>query len=328
MAPSGEPTPDVGRAVRETVTRHVNRPAGEVTALGGAEERRVYRVDTGDGPVVVKVLGRTGLRAAGCGYAVAALRDAGIPTPRLLAVDRSGTHFPTPVAIYECAPGVPASRWQLEQHPTASEMGAMLRDLGGYVRRMHDIETPGGFGKLTDRGVGTSRSWPNALFNKRQRARSGEKLRTLDIGSLADAGVISGPIVAELEAVVDAAGPRLERPAPNLVHNDITLKNVLVDPTTGAVTAILDLHNALGGDPLFDLARFRYFYRGRGLLEPLLDGYGSEPHERADVFAFYVVVVTLEKLTWLRGREDRFPERAAGDLAYLRETLDELSAAV
>jgi tRNA A-37 threonylcarbamoyl transferase component Bud32 len=69
---------------------------------------------------------------------------------------------------------------------------------------------------------------------------------------------------------------------PVLVHGDYGPQNMLFDPDTFAVTAVLDWEWAHGGDPIEDLAWAEWIVRTHhpsevGALDALFEGYGGRP---------------------------------------------------
>jgi hypothetical protein len=84
---------------------------------------------------------------------------------------------------------------------------------------------------------------------------------------------------AMLRCIQETAAPR---PGSVLVHGDYGPHNMLFDPATSAVTAVLDWEWAHPGEPVEDLAWCEWIVRthhpGRtGALASLFEGYGSRP---------------------------------------------------
>jgi aminoglycoside phosphotransferase (APT) family kinase protein len=319
------------QTVRAAVRRHLGSEVRAVEKLTGRAGRRVFIVRLPDREVVLKVLNARKSRAVGCDFAVDALRRAGAPTPRVLAVDRSGRYegefFDYPFLILEKAEGMPMDQWLLERKPNLADRRAVLRRLGEILRRVHTVRVAKGWGNLDDDGIGRFNSWSEYLEGQRVRQADGRMVRTLNTAWLEREALISPEERAGLDALVQ---PRSGSDGPadaRLVHNDLTLKNVFLDPEDLRITAVLDLHNALAGDPALDLARFEYFYRGRGHLAGLEAGYGELTEDFQRRRGPLLVFVLLEKIAWLRGRETRFPGRLEKDVALLRRKVETLARA-
>lgn len=301
-----------------------------MSRLEGRTGRRVFFVELPDREVVLKVLNVRTSRAVGCDFAVDSLRRAGVPTPRVLAVNRSRRHdsefLDFPFLILEKAEGMPMDRWLLERKPNLADRHAVLRQVGETLRKIHSLPVASGWGNLNDQGVGRFDSWAEYLEKNRVRQADGRLVRPLDSEWLQREARLTAAERARLAALFERPDGFGGPAAPRLVHNDLTLKNIFLDPDRLEVTAVLDLHNALAGDPALDIARFEYFYRGRGHLASLRVGYGAtdEAFERRRLHL--LLFVLLEKTAWLRGREESFPGRLEDDVLLLRRTIAALTA--
>ncbi len=76
-----------------------------------------------------------------------------------------------------------------------------------------------------------------------------------------------GAVVARCGAVLDTV------PRRSLVHSDLNPKNVLLDPTTGEVTSVLDWEFAHAGHPATDLGNLVRFDRSPAYVAAVLAGY-------------------------------------------------------
>lgn len=317
------------RVVRAAIRKHLGHEVEEIRKLVGPAGRRVFFVRLPDRQVVLKVLNVRKSRSVGCDFAVAALRRVGVPTPEVLAVDRTGRYegefFEYPFLILERAEGLPLDRWLLEHKPEVRARDLVLRRVGENLRRIHSVRVPSGWGAINDQGVGRFGSWQECLEKRFVRRASGAMVRPLETGWLESEGRLSAGSRAALDRLFEPGQAAFEVDHAMLVHNDLTLKHVFIDPEQLQVTAIIDLHNALAGDPVLDLARFHYFYRGRGYLRALREGYGKVGPDFERRRRLLLLVVLLEKATWLRGREERFPGRLERDLDLLEETLAKLT---
>jgi aminoglycoside phosphotransferase (APT) family kinase protein len=312
--PSGWSREEVA-AVRDAVRHGLGEEPASLGRLRSHPSRQVYLVRLEAREVVLKVLHSRDMRALACRYAVDALRAAGIPSPAVLAVHKAGRLFGKPYLIMERAAGLPLNEWLLAAKPDDPSRHAVLEDLGRHLALMHTLPGAGGFGKLDDDGRGRYGSWREYL----------QAERLPHLAQLRERGILSrraeeraGRAVARHEALQ-------ELDAPLLLHNDLTLKNVFVDPARLRVSAVIDLHNALGGDPVLDVARFEYFYRGRGFLGPLLTGYGPLPDGFDLRQRLHLLLILVEKLVWLQGQEEAFPGRVEKDLELLEETVAALA---
>lgn len=74
-------------------------------------------------------------------------------------------------------------------------------------------------------------------------------------------------LAGDAQAILDEAGRTC------LVHGDLNPKNVILDPTTGAVRAVLDWEFAHSGHPMADLGNLLRFERRPEHVESILAGY-------------------------------------------------------
>lgn len=144
------------------------------------------------------------------------------------------------------------------------------------------------------------------------------------------------PDVPDAEALMESLRDDLpESPAPTVIHNDFKLNNLLFDPATLAVTAVLDWEMATVGDPLFDLAIFLGYWvdpddpaplrstlpvvtdrAGFPRRTELIDLYARRTGREVTgldwylTFAYFKLAVILQQIyaRWVRGqtRDERF----------------------
>lgn len=315
--------------MRAAIRRHLRDEALGIRKLVGRAGRQVYFVRLRDREVVLKVLNARKSRAVGCEFAVDSLRQVGVPTPRVLAVDRTGRYegefFDYPFLILERAVGIPMDRWILDHKPDLDARSAVLRRVGENLRRIHSVPVVSGWGSLNDQGVGRFGSWLEYLHEHRARRVDGDMVRSLETEWLQAEGLVSPVLRSRLDRLFECESGFNAPGEARLVHNDLTFKNIFIDPADLRVTAVLDLHNALAGDPALDLARFEYFYRGRGHSTALREGYGETEGDFEDRRLHLLVFVLLEKISWLWGREKSFPGRLEDDAALLERTVEKLT---
>lgn len=108
---------------------------------------------------------------------------------------------------------------------------------------------------------------------------------------------------------------------PVLLHNDFHEGNVMVAQTPDGplVTGIVDMENAMAGDPMVDLAKTHsYSIRGnRVKLEGLFEGYGGAPVEWERRIRLFSAIHLFELWGFFYGLEADTPERIIADLRTL-----------
>jgi hygromycin-B 7''-O-kinase len=96
---------------------------------------------------------------------------------------------------------------------------------------------------------------------------------------------------------------------PSLCHNDFHDANVMVSRETGRLVGILDVENAVAGDPLLDIAKTAiYPSQGTGpKLECMLEGYGELPPDGNARLRIYQLYHSLELWDWTMALDPSTP---------------------
>ncbi len=315
-------TAEESLAVQGAIDRHIGAQVKAIRKLNGQSGRNVYLVEIPGREVVLKVLDARKARAVGCQFAADSLLKVGVPTPRVLAADRDGRYgrgkfFDFPFVIQERVGGLAVDQWLLQLKPDQQAVRSVMRQIGQHLRRIHSVVPPDGYGLINDEGIGRFNSWSQFIQNQMVRSGKGEYVKIVDFDNLTRQGLISELNKNRLEEIFCSESKIFEYSDARLVHNDLTLKNIIINPESLNVAAFLDLHNAISGDPALDLARFKYFYRDRDYFDSLRCGYGKIDNNFHRRQTLMFVFVLLEKINWLVGREQRFPNRLGNDLEEL-----------
>lgn len=297
----------------------------EVRKVPHSENRLVFMIRQTKREIVLKVHHSKVAHSIGCNFAVEGFRVRGVPTPRVLAVEPVGRFFGRPVVVLERAPGMPFDRWLQLETPDEDRCRSVLSQLGRHLRSLHEYVWPGRFGRLNDWGYSRFDSWLDYLSEPGFVMTTGEKVSLLELEPLVRAGYLEGHEKEQLQRIFASRRDAMRLDRPHLLHNDLTLKHVFVKRSGAGLVSIIDLNNALGGDPALELARFDYFHRGTPHLEPVLEGYGERSPDFLHRQKLYLLYVLVEKLHWLVGREEAFPGRRERDLEALRALARELS---
>jgi aminoglycoside phosphotransferase (APT) family kinase protein len=286
-------------------------------AYVGAEPVSVRAEWTWGPTVVVALTFADGLRAyvkAGAeqdvhreAAVIARARAAGVPVPEVLG---TGTDLGLPGGrwlLTRAVPGRKLSDQGLES-PTTSRT---LDELADIYARLHAVSLPG-FGPLAaDGSCGTLASW-----SQWQRDTMEKALAQLGPSAPAD----------RFRSLAATFAADLDRAPGVLLHADLGDGETYVDPSTGAVTAIVDWGAALVGDPLYDLVRFV----GGGpaedprpkLLHPRLQARYLGPNDTAEarrMMAFYRFHICVVEAAW--GEEYGW---RPGHVAWAEQLFDQL----
>lgn len=224
-----------------------------------------------------------------------------VPTPRILLADHSKTLIDLNFVVMNRFDG---------QNALRVEAPALYTQMGQVLREMHRIGMDS-FGYIGNDGVvtpfATNRAYMLSQFERK----------------LAGFARLGGrpELAQKLRVYVERSLPLLDGCAqPSLCHFDFHTGNVLAAQRNGSwqLTGIVDLENAIAGDPLMDLAKtLSYSVRGDATKRAgLLAGYGPIDRrnwqETLTLYQFYGV---LELWAWWTQIGDH--QRAASMVADL-----------
>ncbi|MDA0634033.1 amino acid adenylation domain-containing protein [Nonomuraea sp. MCN248] len=269
-----------GELLGEPVEKVLLRTGGEISA--------VYEVRTADRELIVKLypgLFTERMRKERQVYDL--LARTGAAAPAVVLADDSRRDLPQAYLVMTKVPGRPLS--QVSAGLDRDTVERLYRDMGRLLRTVHSVTAPA-FGPIDGVTEPTNDAYVGGQFE-------------LKAAHFAEFGGDPG-LHAALLARLSADRHLLARCAtPVLLHHDFHERNVMVARRDGRweLTGLIDVENALGGDPLMDLARTDYFavrddpLRRRALFE----GYGDLPGDRDERLAFYRLYHALDQWHWL-----------------------------
>lgn len=164
----------------------------------------------------------------------------------------------------------------------------LYREIGALLARLHTIQLDA-FGYIGTQGVVEPHE-SNGAYMRHQFAK---KLREhAELGGDETLGARIGAYVAERAQLFDGCA------APSLCHNDCHEGNLIA--RDGRIVAVVDFQNAVGGDPLLDLAKCAYYtHRDREtVVAALAQGYGPLRDGWHDALDLYVLYHQLELWDW------------------------------
>jgi aminoglycoside phosphotransferase (APT) family kinase protein len=231
-------------------------PASLQRLLIGQDNEVYDAAIAGGAHVMVRISHAEEPRFEGERWALDAARAAGVPTPRVLLLDRTPQGA---FCIEEKLPGTPLDV-VLER---GEWPGAAIEQLGALLAAIHGVPVEG-FGYLQPDG----RAWPGTFAEM--------MLHLPDPGELASAAVRWGIPVRQVERGLELLADHRELyrwDTPRLVHGDFTLGHILVDGDR--VSGILDMQECFGGHPIWDLMMWDSMSGQRIRLPVLLRSYGD-----------------------------------------------------
>ena len=229
--------------------------SGETFLGEAAGERTVVRLYVGRGE-------RRGPAAPEVDAAVLRLVTGLVPVPEVLEIRRPDPAAGTPGLLVTTF--VPGERLDVVLPDLdAGQRARVGHDLGMIVARLGQMPLPRA-GTFVDGNL-TIEPFPGAT----------DLVAWVDLHrettALADWPT---DLAAGLRAVADEAQDLLDEVARTcLVHSDLNPKNVLVDPSSGTVTALLDWEFAHAGHPATDLGNLLRFDREPDFADGVLAGY-------------------------------------------------------
>lgn len=214
-----------------------------------------------------------------------------IPVPEVLGVTDDHETLPTPYYLMRALPGEDVA-YERVGRLADDALRRLARETGEYLAELHSIPAVEAFGHVrhetpeltggrpggdpSDLTVGEPREdWPSYL---RERVES-------ELDRHADSQFPE--LTAELQRWFETGIDGLDGPfEPVLGRNDHGLHNLLVDPETGEITAMLDWGYTLAVPAAFDFEFAVYLYSG-AFLAGLPDGSDRRPLVREAMLSGY-----------------------------------------
>ncbi|EWM11402.1 phosphotransferase family protein [Kutzneria sp. 744] len=276
-------------------------PVTAVLPRTGGQLSSVFEVRAADRSAIVKVYDeKWRWKQAKEAHVYGLLSEHGIaPVPTILHLEPDPGVIGRAFTVMTTLPGTPLSE------TVVPDIASVYHQLGRLLASIHAISQPG-FGYLTTHVLDPVPD--NTSYMARQFTRKLREFLALH-GDPALHDRVQSFVAAHCDLFALCG-------APVLCHNDIHEGNILV--SDGRVTGLVDVENALAGDPWLDLAKAD-FYAAHGSslkLDALFAGYGALPDARLPVYRLYHA---LELWDWFA---------STGDAQYLPGIAAEMAALV
>jgi aminoglycoside phosphotransferase (APT) family kinase protein len=228
---------------------------------GGGFKSTVYFAQTAEGSLVVRAPHRgTGwnARLIGCpdyhcvagAYALGRLTALGQPVPELLALEPSPAVLGGPFAVFSRVAGVHladySEQWSVWPYPE--------EQWGEFLRACHSLQPVRGAGPVDDQGIGWSGSW-SEYVSRLLLARTEEHADCLP----PDFGARWRRLLERYAVLLD------QRPVRLLQMESNGYCNLILDPVTHCIKAVIDFEEVTAGDPLFELVSMAWYLGRRGV---------------------------------------------------------------
>lgn len=191
--------------------------------------------------------------------------ETGVPTPRVLLFDDSGTLRPEPVALHTRLPGDPLAAVLSQMDEGDQE--TVGYEMGRYLAKLHSIPLER-FGEFF---------LEDPLSDASEKGYTGRRVQRW-LEACAEQKLLDSEAVVAVERIF-AQTKRLSRPGACFVHGDFETGHVLVEAGLGGyhVTGVLDFQCSQGWSPEWDIARLanRVFDDYPLLAKGFLDGYAD-----------------------------------------------------
>ncbi|MEV4840310.1 amino acid adenylation domain-containing protein [Nonomuraea sp. NPDC049486] len=266
----------------------LGEPVEKVLLRTGGEISAVYEVRTRDRELIFKLYpGLFTERMRKELHVYELLSRTGAAAPTVVRADDSRRDLPQAYLVMTKVAGRPLSQVSAGMDRTTVER--LYRDMGRLLRTVHGVTVPA-FGPLDGVQEPTNDAYVGGQF----------ELKAAHFAEFGGDPGLHAALLARLRADRHLLA---RRTTPVLLHHDFHERNVMVAERAGRweLTGLIDVENALGGDPLMDLARTDYFavrddpLRRRALYE----GYGDLPADWAERLAFYRLYHALDQWHWL-----------------------------
>jgi len=212
-----------------------------------------------------------------------------VPFPEVLWAEKAGARSSRGYLVLERLPGVVLS--SVARDLAHADLRRIYGEMGAVLRAVHEVKQEV-FGYITTHVPEPHAT--NLAYMGNQFRRKLEAFRKLG-GSAAIARAVEALVEVKRDALSVCA-------APVLCHDDLYEGNVLVDGSGPGlrVSGILDVENAVAGDPLLDVAKTLYFSARDApeLREAILEGYGELGWAGPERLRLYSAYHALELWCW------------------------------
>lgn len=247
-------TPETAETVTETPDKNKNRLA--ITYLGGGSYGKAYLVKTEDGAKVYKAVKFLSLAKEEYETLKLLREAAGNVIPEVYGFYEASEEVPIAVIVEEYIEGKSLVTPRLLLKSKKKRL-ALAEEVAGVISKIRE-KTADGFGKVCGEKYGSWTEYYRAFAEK----------------VLADAGeaVACGLVKKEPVTLAEEAFERFDEifaspiETPVLVHGDINIANIMVDPKTLKLKGIIDPYGSVFGDPDYELFQLQNMWGDRFFL--------------------------------------------------------------
>jgi len=287
-APSQPPSCDAAAAVATRLCGHTPTQVESLWPAVRSNDCYVFRLEVREQPMLLKIGRRPGIPMGV--YFHRRLSEAGIPVPELIAFSPDAGPEGQTCAVWEWVDGRSSADW-----PKGAPCPFDEAEFGELMRSIHELRFDGPRGLLGDDLESRTYTWEPGL-----RPASDSWAGVFDCGGAAEpllrAGYISSEEAAAFASLPGRLSGELNAQECRLLHMDLR-SNLILDPATGRVRAVVDYTESFAGDPRFELAVVDFWFTDRVAhflpfdMSRFRAAYGTEHNSRDALGRFYLSVL-------------------------------------
>ncbi len=244
--------PQYETLIKERLSYHLRQPVVHLHPIPTFPDSIVYEAHCGGTDVIFKMIDPDGQDPDGIGleaWANQQLAMNGIPGPEVVAVDSSKTVLPGSYFVMHKATGRPLDAFDISM----ARQPYWLHQVGALLRQMHAISLEG-YGWLDEthfqemgRVRGQAPTWRESVLK-----RFPDALIYLENQGLLELSTTDKVrrVIADHEGILNAVDSGC------LLHGDLGMLHIFVDPHQEVVTSMVDFGERMSGDPVWDIVEY------------------------------------------------------------------------
>lgn len=248
------------------VQKAVGSPVSKASRIVIGQINEVYDVTTLDNrSFIVRISRQDDPRFEAERWALDASRKVGVPTPKVLLVEKALVNNESiTFCIEEKLPGRPLDEL-LKDTKSKAELDSIIKQIGKVLSRIHEVKIDG-FGYLQPDGTAWDIPLSKIMLDLLE--KEDELLKVFDkLG-------ITQSKVRESLALLAENSDLYDWDKPCLVHGDFGPPHILVDGDL--ITGIIDMQDCSGNHPIFDFVHWETTYGRHIPLKKLTDSYSDK----------------------------------------------------
>lgn len=219
-------------------------------------------------------------------------RELDIPCPEIISIEEVEFQNQKLLLSFETKlPGQPLSIGPQIQQIPSSDLKKIITEAGNILSKIHSVHISG-FGHLNPLGQG---KFPDfiSLISKKTKDPS-------VFFKLSENTRLSNKNIETIISLINKKISTIGKVDSFMVHGDFGPKHIMFQ--NNKITGIIDFEDVLGHSPVFDLARWEYFYGNGDLYKWLLQGYENKKllnqSDYSNLFYLIQLDMGLDTLAW------------------------------